>query len=94
MTIMQEMTIKHNLIYQVYMEKRTKLYRDFDFGRISEDDFERMEEHYRNVYHSNLLRFFRKLTWQEQIYFCIATDNPFMVERLDAEQLATMKIVA
>jgi hypothetical protein len=94
MTELEKMTEQHNLIYYNYMDQNLKTNRDYESGKITEDEFHKISHYHYNVYRKNLLRKFETLSWQEQIYFCIATGQPLLVDLLDEDQLATMKIVA
>ncbi len=84
---------RYSVLLERHVVKLFDLSKNFDFGRMSEADYDRMEEHYNNVHRGSVMTMFNRLTWEEQIHFCVYVKLPWLEKKLDEEQLASLRIM-
>lgn len=79
---------------KLFRDNIEKVGRDFKAHHIDEKERARLLQHYKNALGTTFITYFKKLSWEDQVYFAIAAEWDFLTSMLDEEQIATMRIVA
>lgn len=84
---------KYQALRDNYTQKLISLNKSAVLENITWEECDRLESHYNNIFKHNVLRIFNRLTWEDQIKFCLLVNDEYLIGKMDAEQQAAMRIM-